>query len=208
MKKLLVGSFIFFGVFLVFGSSPTSAVSPVSKEERQEMIQAKLELRKQVVQEKKDEIKLRIEQKRATRQAQLAERKQERIRLYFGRLNGRFEAVIARLEVLIERIESRIVKLSENPDTDTGDVEDQLEEAKDLLSEVEAELEAANSSLEEVLDANDPKMAFEVMKDTIFDLKSKLKDVHSILVHLIGDIRGLHEGLGNTKTSTQSAEVD
>lgn len=208
MKKLLVWSFIFLGVYLVFGSSLASAVSPISRAEREEMIQAKLELRRQVVQEKKDEIKLRIEQKRATRQAQLTERKQERVRLYFGRLNGRFEAVIARLEVLIERIESRIAKLSEDPDIDTGDVEDQLVEAKDLLSEVAAELEAANSSLEEVLDANDPKMAFEVMKDTILDLKSKLKDVHGILVHVIGDIRGLHEGLGNTKTSTQSAEVD
>jgi hypothetical protein len=208
MKKLLFWSFIFLGVFLVFGSSLASAVSPLSKEEREEMIQSKLELRRQVIQDKKDEIKLRIEQKRATRQAQLTERKQERVRLYFGRLNSKFEAVIARLEVLIERIESRIEKLSDDPDIDTGDVEDQLVEAKDLLSEVEAELEAANDSLEEVLNANDPKMAFEVMKDTIFSLKSKLKDVHSILVHVIGDIRGLHEGLGNTKTSTQSAEVD
>ena len=208
MRKLLVGSFIFLGVFFLFGSSLASAISPISKAEREEMIQAKLELRKQVVYEKKEEIKLRIEQKRATRQAQLTERKQERVRLYFGRLNGRFEAVIARLEVLIERIESRIEKLSENPNIDTGDVEDQLLEANDLLSEVEAELEAANGSLEEVLGANDPKMAFEVMKDTILNLKSKLKDVHGILVHVIGDIRGLHEGLGNANTSTQSAEVE
>jgi len=205
MRKYAIISVIFLGLFLAFGSTLTSAIST---EDKKEIMESRLELRKQLVDEKKEEIKLRIEQKRATRQAQLTERKQVRVRTYFGRLNNRFEAVISRLEVLIQRIESRIEKLAEDPDVYTGDVEDQLLEAKDLLLEVEAELEAANASFEDVLDANDPKMAFEVVKETIMDLKSKLKDVHSILVHVIGDVRGLHEGLGNARTSTDSAEVE
>lgn len=208
MKKLLISLFAFIGLLLVFGNSSASAVSPMAKEERKEMIQSKIELRKQMVQDKKDEIKLRIEQKRATRQAQLTDRRRDRVKTYFGRLNRRFEAVIARLGVLIERIESRIEKLADDPDVDTDDVEDQLLEARDLLAEVEAELEAANDSFEEVLNSNDPKVAFEVIKDTILNLKSKLKDVHSILVHVIGDVRGLHEGLGNARTATDSAEVE
>lgn len=207
MKKVL--PFIAALVLLttILKTSYIYAAPAFTREEKKAEIQARLEERKQLIQERKDEIKLRIEQKRATRQAQLTERKRERVRTYFGRLAGRFDAAITRLEILIERIESRVAKLSESGEIDTSDVEEQLADAKELLNEASADLQAAVDSLNEVLDANDPKAAFEVVRETITNIKSKLKDVHSILVHTIGDIKGLHEGLG-TKTSTQSAEVD
>jgi len=207
MKKALIFITVFIGLTTIFETSFVYAAPTLTRDEKKDEIQARLEERKQLIQEKKEEIRLRIEQKRATRQAQLTERKQERVRTYFGRLAGRFDAVITRLEILIERIESRVAKLSESGEIDTSDVEEQLAEAKELLNEAEADLQAAVDSLDEVLDANDPKAAFEVMRETITTLKSKLKEVHSILVHTIGDIKGLREGLG-TKTSTQSAEVD
>ena len=207
MKKIPL--FIAILVFLatIIETSYVHAAPPLTRDEKKEELQARLEERKLLIQDKREEIKLRIEQKRATRQAQLTEKKQERVRTYFGRLTNRFDAAIKRLEILIERIQSRVTKLSESGEIDTSDIEAQLAEAKELLNKASADLQAAADSMDEVLDANDPKTAFGVIKETITAVKTKLKEVHLILVHTIGDIKGLHEGLG-TKPATQSAEVD
>ena len=46
-----------------------------------------------------------------------------------------------------------------------------------------------------MLENDDPKEAFLVIKNTIKEIKSDLVEVHQLLVHLIGDIKGLRVGV-------------
>jgi hypothetical protein len=84
-----------------------------------------------------------------------------------------------------------------------------LEDAKELLAQAEADLAASNIEVEDVIVSDTPKETFDTVKDTVVEIKETLKEVHSILVHVIGDIRGLR--IGNTpivqpQNSTNSAE--
>lgn len=207
MKKIFISISLGFLFFFTFKTSFAQAVPSLTLEEKKEEIQKRLEERKELIQERKEQIKLRIEQKKATRQAQLTARNLEKVRSRYEKLSNRFNAAITRLEILIQRIESRVTKLDGIGELDTSNIKEQLAEAKDLLNEAKADLDAADESLEDVLDSNDPKDAFSIIVETIRLVKDKLKEVHNILVHTIGDIRGLREGLGH-KTATDSAEVD
>ena len=69
-----------------------------------------------------------------------------------------------------------------------------INSAKSLLDEAKANLDAAQASLEDVLASQDPKDAFGIIRETISEVKNQLKEVHSILVHTIGNIKGLRVG--------------
>lgn len=149
----------------------------------------------QAINEQKEQIQIRIEDKRASIAAKLQVANQERIRAYFGILIQRVEATIERLELLISRMEARLVIFSEQyPEEDITQIQADIEAAKDLLMEAKADIEAAEESLEDVLTSEDPKEAFQIVKETILDIKSNLVDVHSLLVHALGDIKGLRVG--------------
>jgi len=201
MRKVLVTSVLIISVVFALKAPLSYAASTPDHDEKKDEIQARFETRKQLIQERKDQIKLRITQKRATRQAQLTERKRNRVKLHYEKLIKRFQFTIIRLETLVERIESRILKLSQEEDVDTSEIEQQLTVVKGLLIEANVDLQAASDSMDEVLSANNPKVAFEVIKDTIINLKTKLKEVHNILVHTIGGVKGLRVRPGsNTQT--------
>ena len=168
-------------------------------------IQANNEERKQIREEVLEQLRESIKQRRATREAQLAENRKERIRNYWERLNKRIFATIDRLEKLISRIESRLAKIeSGNEDIDTTDINEQLDEAKAILLDARAEKEAADIAMEEVLESQDPKVAFKVIRDEVQKIRRKLIEAHRILVHVIGDIRGLR--VGQNEEVTPSVE--
>lgn len=133
---------------------------------------------------------------RATVAARIAARRMTLIRTFFARMVKRFEAAITRLNKLIARIQSRIDKIeAEDEDIDTSAVEVELGTAKNKLASASAALEDAKGSLDNILDSENPKEAFASVKDLIKEIKYALIDVHRILVHLIGDIRGLRVGV-------------
>lgn len=112
-------------------------------------------------------------------------------------MTTRFEAAINRLERLILRIEARLEKIEENnEDIETTEIEEDLAEAKDKLTEAELALTTAEASLEGILDSEDPQEAFGDVRDLIMSVKEQLKEVHQILVQVIGDIKGLRVGQG------------
>jgi chromosome segregation ATPase len=175
--------------------------------ERKEEIKLRIEQHQEEVEAKKEQLREEQEQrlqereeKVASKVAQLQERRKERIRLFFERLTRRLEAAISRLDILIQRIESRLAVLDESGDADTAAIHEQVDEAKSLLLDAQVDLEAATANLDTMLESDDPKAAFEVIRETIKDVKSKLVEVHRILVHVIGDIKGLR--VGNTPQLT------
>ncbi|MEK7111718.1 MAG: hypothetical protein AAB875_00155 [Patescibacteria group bacterium] len=143
----------------------------------------------------REEAQVRNAERRASIAANLTEIRQERITKFFERMVKRLEAAITRLERLITRIESRIAKIAEaDEDIDTGPITDQVNDAKDLLADAEALLADVQADFATLLTSDDPKIVFKQVRANISEIKQLLIEVHRILVHLIGDIKGLRVG--------------
>lgn len=178
------------------------------RENRRAELQERLEENRAEREQRKRQLLQRIEEKRATRQAQLTQTRQDRIEMFWQRMMRRIQATINRIEILIERIESRIDKIeANNEDIDTSEVVLKIEEAKTLLADAETDLEAADAGMERVLASDDPKAAFQVVRETVHEIKSDLMEVHRLLVSVIGDIRGLRVG-GSTRRQTRAEEPE
>lgn len=210
MKNLLIIFTLLFVFPLFFlATTPAKAVTQNSNGElksKVEELKLQNSLNRQTVKEQlaenkvlreklRTELKTQITQKRATREAQLTENRKLRIRTFYNTLAKRLNAAIGRLERLTDRIESRVAKIKENnEDLDLKKVEADLLAAKSLLANAEAELNAATENLDTVLESNNPKEAFEIIKSVIQGVRKDLVDVHRLLVKLIGDIKGLRVG--------------
>lgn len=134
----------------------------------------------------REQVQVRNEERRATR---------ERIRNFFNRLVKRLEAAIVRLERLITRIESRIAKIeAADEDIDTSPITEQVNEAKAKLEGAETELQEVKDVFESLLTSDDPKEDFETVREKIMNIKEDLIEIHRILVHVVGDIKGLRVG--------------
>lgn len=157
--------------------------------EKLEQFRDQLRLRREAIREQ-------IQERRVTIRARISEVRKERIRHIFNRLIKRFEAAITRLEKLISRIESRLDKIeAANEDIDTSSIRDELDKAKDSLASAKTAIAEAKASLEDILSSEDPREAFGVVRDLIKEIKTELVEVHRILVHVIGNIRGLRVGV-------------
>lgn len=131
--------------------------------------------------------------RKAEIKAKLTEKRQQLIRQFFSRMVKRLEAAISRLEKLISRIESRLAKL-ESQGENVSKIKTEVADAKTKLNKAKADLELAKSKLETVLTSDDPKSAFAEVRNLIKEVKSQLIETHRILVHVIGEIKGLRVG--------------
>ena len=193
LKKLILALAIAFLFYTPIHAQYTATFS--TEIDKKTEIQQRIEERKQLLETKREEIRNKIQIRKATVSAKLQEKRKVRIRQYFNNMVSRLDAVINRLEKLISRIEGRLEKIEgQDEEIDTSLVHGDLEEAKALLDQAKADLEAAKAELETFLDADDPKSAFQAIRSTIKDVTKNLKEVHNILVHVIGDIKGLRIG--------------
>jgi DNA repair exonuclease SbcCD ATPase subunit len=210
-KFLLITLLLIASTTIVFAkpASVKSLTPPgtLKQEEVRKEIQERKEERIELFEQKREELQQRIQEHKATSAAKLQVRNQVRAKEYFGRIETRFEATIQRLETLIERIEARLAIYKESdPDLDLTDIQMQIDEAKTLLTQTSADIQATSDSLDDVLDNDNPKDAFSVIRESISEAKTNLIKVHSILVHVIGDIKGLR--VGNTTVNTATEEAD
>ena len=125
----------------------------------------------------KQEIRVKIEEKKTERLEKLSAIRRERIMSYSNKMIVRLEATIERLEKLIIRIEERITK------------KESLDEAKQKLALIKIDVVALKESLAEVPESDDPKATFEQARALLNVIKNGLKEVHGMLVQLIGDIK-------------------
>lgn len=221
VKRLITALLLFVFLFFIILPVPVQGVRPLqatpsfqphprySTESAQERLE-RLQHFREMLQARKAAIQERIETHRATVAARIAARRITLIERFFDRMVRRIEAAIARLNGLIARIESRIDRIgTEDEDIDTSAVEVEVETAKDKLASASAAFNEAKTSLDDILDSEDPKEEFASLRDLIKEIKYGLMDVHTILVHLIGDIRGLRVGVtegGLPTPATPSSE--
>lgn len=131
---------------------------------------------------KRQEIRVKIKEKKAERLEKLSAIKRERIMNYSNKMIVRLEATVERLEKLITRIEERIT----NKTT--------LNEAKQKLTLVKSNVAALKDSLSNMTTVEDPKAEFEKVREALKGIQNDFKEVHSKLVKLVGDIKGLRVG--------------
>jgi hypothetical protein len=191
--------------FYVFAQDETIQVGEQKRIEAKERVE-----QKQIVKEDvRAEIQKRVEERKASQEAKVQQIRQERIRNYWGILAKRITATIDRLDILIARIESRLSKMTQDdPELDVSAIEAKIEEAKELIAEAKLMLDEANTDLENLLESENPKTAFEILRNTLKDIKDTLIEAHRILVHLIGDIKGLRVGSeGGVPTSAVTPTI-
>lgn len=184
--------------------------SQTAKPTKIENLQQKRQEQQLLVQQKKDALREKLQEKKATREAKLTAVKQERIKSFWEKLYKRLLAHVSRLEKLIERMEARLAKIkSTNPTTNTTSIENQLGKAKDLLEDTKLKLEEANNQIDEVISSGDPKEAFKKVRAVVEEIREDLKEIHKILVHEIGSLKGLRVGdkSGVTPTLTPTAPL-
>jgi chromosome segregation ATPase len=197
MKKAIIIS-IFILSFLIFPSSvlaenlfseneikgpkitPPASISPFLKKPN---FFQRIRLENQSLSTKNAEIRARINEK-----------KREILRRFFNQMIERFQAAINRLEKLISRIESRLAKIK-SQGKNVSQIENRLSEAKTKLNDAKANLELLKNKIENLPTSNDElKNFFIETKNLVKSIKIQLIEVHQILVHLIGDIKGLRVG--------------
>lgn len=150
----------------------------------------------------RQEVKLRVAEQRTEKSEALEERRQEKIKSFFERMMSRFEAAIERLQKLIDRIQARIDKIKAgDPDADVEAQQSQLDNAKDKLNDAKNKIQDLKNDFDDLLTSDDPKTVFKTVGKNVRDLKKDLVEIHKILVHIIGDIKGLRVGEGTPKPS-------
>lgn len=149
--------------------------------------------------EKRQQLRTQVEE---TKEEQKAERiqsltaiRKERIMSYSNKLTVRLDALVERLKLLIERIETRIAKIEEsNEEIILTDTKETLIQSKELLAATESEISLLKDNLQQLPESEDPKQIFEDVRTSLMGLKDDLKEVHQLLVKVIGDIKGLRVG--------------
>jgi len=137
-------------------------------------------------------LKTTLNERMATKAARLSLTRRERIRSFWGRMITRIEAMISRLERIIARMEARIVQIdAANGDVDTTQAKADISQAKGLIADIKSDLNTAKTELEQVIGSDDPKAAFKTAIETVQGIKKNLIEVHRLLVHAIGSIKGL-----------------
>lgn len=118
--------------------------------------------------------------------------RKEKIMSYSNKLTVRLDAMVERLKLLITRIEARILKIEESDEeialTETKST---MTEAKQLLVGIDGELILLKENLANIPEAEDPKQMFENVRTSLMSIKEDLKEVHQLLVKVVGDIKGL-----------------
>jgi hypothetical protein len=146
-----------------------------------------------------------VQERIATVQAFLSQRKQEIVRNRFNLLTRRLEAAINRLSRLITRIESRLAKIEETDENlETETIKADIASAKEKLDQAAIQLENAKTKMNEVIESETPKEGFVEIKEIVAEIRESLVGTHQILVKIITDIKGLRVG----ETSTTSATME
>ncbi|MBL7036894.1 hypothetical protein ISR94_03625 [Candidatus Microgenomates bacterium] len=141
------------------------------------------------------DIRQKTETKREEVQVKLSASRRERIRSFSGKMVTRIEALIERLGNLIARMEARIVKINEGEsDINTTQAASDIAEAKVLLASASTSLTDMSAAMDSVLESDDPKNAFIEVRTILKDIKADLKEIHRLLVHSIGELKGLRVG--------------
>lgn len=131
----------------------------------------------------------------AERQAQVVEKRKERVDAYFKKMFTRLDAAIERLQKLAERIESRIVKF-EKRGADVDQARELLTVGHGAITEARTLLENARGIVENILAGDDPRVIFEHARETVKSVIDSIKQAHRALVDSIVALKGASAARG------------
>lgn len=118
----------------------------------------------------------------------------------------RLEAVVDRLQILIDRIDARLVKIDESDkEVDSERAKELLDEAKAKLAVIKVKVAELKVTFGNLPDSEDPKSQFVEVREEINEVKVLLKELHSMLVGVVGNIKGLRVE-SNSKDETREAK--
>ena len=203
MKKFLP-LIILLTVFFSSSFNAVSAANPVANTVRTRL-EAKIEAREEKLLQIQQRVTNRIQERTASREARLNQLRQGLIKNYYAQMSERLWATIARLEILITRIEARVSLVQSEGVKDLTSVNSNIASAKTLLSDTKVLLTSADEMIDDVIASQDPKSSFAVLRENVNDIKSNLKEVHRLLVKVIGDIAGLRVGTAKISPSPTPA---
>ncbi|KKT28578.1 MAG: hypothetical protein UW81_C0025G0004 [Candidatus Giovannonibacteria bacterium GW2011_GWC2_44_9] len=169
------------------------AIQQEAKQNREVLMQefkAKRETFKTDAQKRVDALKKKVGEERA-----------KRIEQFFNQMVRKFENAIDRLNNLADRIESRLTK-TEAAGNDVSKQRDLLKVARDKITAVETALGDAKTQFGATALSENPRTAFQKVKELVKGVAQKAKDAHRALVDVMNSIKGLR--LGDKGTTTPS----
>ena len=175
---LLIPAIVFVVVLLVLVNLSVANVGAAT--DLAETVRARIEQSQEIRLELREKIRSRVEERVATNQARMTERVQNRVRLLLGMTIARTEAVINRMNTLITRVDSRLEK--------QGVENSHLEEAQKLVTEAASTLEELKASVEVLVNSDNPREVWGVVKESFGSIKTSLVEAHRILVSIMGEI--------------------
>lgn len=166
-------------------------------EERKGELKSKLEVKRGEIQQKIEERKQNIAEKRIKLKGEV----KNKVENILGNVYDRLNQIIQKLNNLAIRLNTKIDSL-EQEGVNTGN-------AKSLLSLAQEKIDAAISELEASKSALDTSLETEVSKgdvrSTIDSLKSSIKSAHLALVEVVKEIKGLK---ANTENNNLELEFE
>ena len=169
-------------------------------EKRREEMKEHLEERKADLEQKQEENIKRYEE----RQVRLEESAKHRVSAYIERIIRRFNAAVERLDKISERITSRIEKFEEQG-KDMTTARELLRKADEKLLLTHEALDQFTNETSALLETEDPKTAFESMKELLTIAKSSMKEAHSALIEVIRAIK-VAGGLNDDSNANKDVE--
>ncbi len=135
---------------------------------------------------------------------QVSDKRKVMLEKTLKRIVAKLQATIQRLTNLSERIASRLEKLKElRPEIDTTNIETSLGEANDLIAEASGKLTSFNDALPaklaEAFAGDNTKLIFDELKDELKGIRTLLREAHTTLTKVIGEIKGLAWGADRTQ---------
>ena len=204
MKKIIFSIFSFIFLFVM-------AVPALAIQTKPSVISAREEARNEATQGAqtgdretvREEARENIQERTATIQARLTERKKVTIQNHFSRVIRRITAAVNRLYLLIDRIESRLLKIEQQDSSaDLSLIKKDVATAKTKLDQTAAQLESIKTEAEKLIESETPKDSFTQIKESVTAVREALVEVHQMLVKVIGDIKGLRVGNSSTPSAT------
>jgi hypothetical protein len=161
---------------------------------QQTRLEAQIEAREEKLLQLQENVQVRNQVRTASREAKMNQLKQGIVEKYYQQMSNRMWATIERLDTLILRIENRVAIVDSQTDKDMSKIIADVTKAKTLLNDTKLLLTSSDKMIDDVITSNTPKDAYAILKTNIVDIKTNLKEVHRLLVKVIGDITGLHVG--------------
>lgn len=125
------------------------------------------------------------------------------IRKYFDNMMEKIDNNLERLTKIAARIESRLGKMK-TAGKDVSVLETKLNQARLKITALTVLEVQVKSQFETLLTANDPKASFTTVKKTVKDITTGLKEVHTSLIAIITQMKGMSPEIKPTGNETES----